>query len=75
MAQTSRTRLTIIPVGIVAALIGAAIAVPVHFNSPDALRALLRRAGTGAVVTLTVYNVPSRSRRIERVHLRSTTKE
>jgi serine protease Do len=44
-------------------------------GSADALRASLRRAGPGAVVTLTLYNVPSRSRRIERVRLRSATNE
>jgi serine protease Do len=44
-------------------------------GSAEALRASLHRAGPGAVVTLTLYNVPSRSRRIERVRLRSTTSE
>ena len=44
-------------------------------GSVEVLQASLRRAGPGAVVTLTLYNVPSRSRRIERVRLRTATTE
>ncbi|HJU66712.1 MAG TPA: trypsin-like peptidase domain-containing protein [Gemmatimonadaceae bacterium] len=41
-------------------------------GTAEALRAALRRAGPGAVVTLSLYNVPTRSRRIERVRLQTT---
>jgi serine protease Do len=44
-------------------------------GSAEALRAALRRAGPGAVVTLTLYNVPSGSRRIERIRLRGVATE
>ena len=43
---------------------------PVH--TPDALRAALARAKSGDIVTLRVYNVPAKSRRIERVRLGGT---
>ncbi len=38
-------------------------------QTPEALRQALARAGRGAVVTLDVYNVPSKTHRIERVRL------
>ena len=37
--------------------------------TPEALRATLRNAKAGDIVTLRIYNVPSKSRRIERVKL------
>jgi serine protease Do len=41
-------------------------------RSPEELRAAIGRAKTGDVVTLRVYNVPSKTRRIERVRLGAT---
>jgi serine protease Do len=38
-------------------------------RSPDELRAAIGRARSGEVVTLRVYNVPSKARRIERVRI------
>ena len=41
-------------------------------SSPNELRAAVGRAKTGDVVTLRVYNVPSKTRRIERVRVGAT---
>ena len=38
-------------------------------TSPESLRAALRQAKPGEIVTLRVYNVPAKNRRIERVRV------
>jgi S1-C subfamily serine protease len=38
-------------------------------QTPDELRSAIGRAKAGEIVTLRVYNVPSRTRRIERVRV------
>jgi serine protease Do len=42
-------------------------------TSPDALRAALRSAKPGEIVSLRVYNVPAKNRRIERIRLSDST--
>jgi S1-C subfamily serine protease len=38
-------------------------------TSPESLRAALRAAKPGEIVSLRVYNVPGKNRRVERVRL------
>ena len=38
-------------------------------QTPEQLRAALAKAKSGDIVTLRVYNVPAKSRRIERVRV------
>jgi S1-C subfamily serine protease len=41
----------------------------VAVTTPDALKAALRSAKPGDIVSLRIYNMPAKSRRIERVRL------
>ena len=42
-------------------------------TTPDSLRAALRAAKPGEIVSLRIYNVQAKNRRVERVRLGSTT--
>ena len=45
----------------------------VSVTTPDALKAALKSAKPGEIVSLRIYNMPAKSRRIERVRLTATT--
>jgi serine protease Do len=45
----------------------------VAVTTPDALKAALRSAKPGDIVSLRIYNMPAKSRRIERVRLMAAT--